>query len=168
MAYQLLGLLHEHPSRAKTLFATHYHELTATSKTLESVQNATVAVKEWEGEIIFLHTVKSGSADRSYGVQVAKLAGLPSSVIKRAQFILSSLENSSRENSVTDNLPLFSTPVNYPRGIKKIDLLRVKLRNSNPDTLSPKDALQLLYELKANKVLKKPQPELALTIFPSI
>ena len=147
IAWATLEHLHS-KNKCRALFATHYHELTATSKTLESVQNATVAVKEWEGEIIFLHTVKSGSADRSYGVQVAKLAGLPSSVIKRAQFILSSLENSSRENSVTDNLPLFSTPVNYPRGIKKIDLLRVKLRNSNPDTLSPKDALQLLYELK--------------------
>ena len=147
IAWATLEHLHS-KNKCRALFATHYHELTATSKTLESVQNATVAVKEWEGEIIFLHTVKNGSADRSYGVQVAKLAGLPSSVIKRAQFILNSLENSSKRNNITDSLPLFSSPINHPKDIKKLDPLRVKLRNSNPDSLSPKDALQLLYELK--------------------
>jgi len=147
IAWATLEHLHS-KNKCRALFATHYHELTATSKTLESVQNATVAVKEWEGEIIFLHTVKSGSADRSYGVQVAKLAGLPSSVIKRAQFILNSLENSSKKNNITDSLPLFSSPINHPKDVKKLDPLRVKLRNSNPDSLSPKDALQLLYELK--------------------
>ena len=81
-------------------------------------------------------------------MQVAKLAGLPSSVIKRAQFILNSLENSSKKNNITDSLPLFSSPINHPKDVKKLDPLRVKLSNSNPDSLSPKDALQLLYELK--------------------
>ena len=147
IAWATLEHLHN-KNKCRALFATHYHELTATSSQLDGVQNATVSVKEWNGEIVFLHTVVKGSADRSYGVQVAKLAGLPKSVIKRAQNILTSLEGTSKNRSESDDLPLFSqTPSNSINAEKK-DCLGLQLSDLNPDNLTPKEALQLLYKLK--------------------
>ena len=99
-------------NRCRALFATHYHEMTALSAKLDGVENATVSVKEWEGEVIFLHEVRRGAADRSYGVQVARLAGLPDSVVTRARIVLEALEKGEREGggkkqAVIDDLPLF-------------------------------------------------------------
>ena len=84
-------------NKSRALFATHYHEMTALAGKLDGVDNATVSVKEWDGEIIFLHDVKRGAADRSYGVQVAQLAGLPPSVVARARSVLEMLEQGERD-----------------------------------------------------------------------
>jgi DNA mismatch repair protein MutS len=91
IAWATLEHLHE-VNRSRALFATHYHEMTALAGKLPGVKNATVTVKEWEGDVIFLHEVREGAADRSYGVQVARLAGLPHSVIERAKVVLDALE----------------------------------------------------------------------------
>ncbi|MEM9966585.1 MAG: DNA mismatch repair protein MutS [Pseudomonadota bacterium] len=151
IAWATLEHLHD-INKSRALFATHYHEMTALSVKLDGVENATVVVKEWEGDVIFLHKVKKGAADRSYGVQVARLAGLPDSVIARARVVLESLEKRERregtpQDNLVDELPLFSatpTPVALP---KRSDL-EEKLAAIIPDELTPKEALDLLYQLK--------------------
>src|SRR5690606_22303337 len=100
-------------NRCRALFATHYHEMTQLADKLPGAQNATVAVKEWQGDVVFLHEVRKGSADRSYGVQVARLAGLPEAVVARAKVVLEALEKGEREGgahkaTLIDDLPLFS------------------------------------------------------------
>jgi DNA mismatch repair protein MutS len=143
-------------NRCRALFATHYHELTALAEKLPGVENATVAVKEWEGEVIFLHEVRKGAADRSYGVQVAKLAGLPPSVIERARVVLDALEKGEREGgsaqkALVDDLPLFSATVRAPAPAPRKGPTPVeeKLAGVHPDELTPKEALELVYALKA-------------------
>jgi DNA mismatch repair protein MutS len=142
-------------NRCRALFATHYHELTALAGKLDGVENATVAVKEWNGEVIFLHEVRKGAADRSYGVQVAQLAGLPASAVARARVILEALEKGERDGRATqkaliDDLPLFSArptpPPPPPATASATDTL---LRDIHPDDLSPRQALDLIYKLKA-------------------
>ncbi len=121
IAWAVMEHLHE-TNRCRALFATHYHEMTALSQKLDGVENATVSVREWQGDVIFLHEVKKGAADRSYGVQVARLAGLPDSVVARARVVLEALEKGEREGGVKkqmiiDDLPLFSvaaTPISAP------------------------------------------------------
>ncbi|WP_412504297.1 DNA mismatch repair protein MutS [Roseovarius sp. SYSU LYC5161] len=136
------------------LFATHYHELTTLSEKLDRVDNATVSVKEHEGEVIFLHEVRRGAADRSYGIQVAKLAGLPDPVVERARVVLDALEKGEREGgsaqkALIDDLPLFSasppvmTPPKADSGVDN------RLADILPDDLTPREALDLVYELKA-------------------
>jgi DNA mismatch repair protein MutS len=152
IAWATVEYLHE-DTKARVLFATHYHELTALSARLASVANVTMDVKEWHEEIVFLHRVKAGAADRSYGIQVAKLAGLPSSVIGRAREVLSLLEKSDRRRAKgggpLDELPLFAAarPASEPaRGGPTA--LEAALDAVNPDELSPKAALEALYRLK--------------------
>ncbi|WP_036049855.1 DNA mismatch repair protein MutS [Sedimentitalea nanhaiensis] len=146
-------LEHLHASnRCRALFATHYHELTALAGKLTGVENATVTVKEWQGEVIFLHEVKMGAADRSYGVQVAQLAGLPQSVLDRARVVLKALEQGEREGGATqkaliEDLPLFSTAPPPPVAVKPSPALDL-LHDIHPDELSPKQALDLIYKLK--------------------
>ncbi len=101
-------------NRCRALFATHFHELTALAARLPRLGNATMRVKEWEGEVVFLHEVAKGTADRSYGIQVAKLAGLPEAVIERAKTVLHQLESgetSGKAERLIDDLPLFSVAV---------------------------------------------------------
>ena len=112
IAWAAIEHLHE-ANRCRALFATHYHELTALSAKLPRLFNATVRVKEWQGNVVFLHEVLPGSADRSYGIQVAKLAGLPASVIARAKSVLAKLEAQDRgqtARALADDLPLFAVP----------------------------------------------------------
>ncbi len=130
-------------NRCRALFATHYHELTALAGKLTGVENATVTVKEWNNEVIFLHEVKRGAADRSYGVQVARLAGLPPSVIDRAKTILQHLESGQPKLSI-DDLPLFRAPIAAPKGSAVED----RLKAIKPDDLTPMAALQLIYDLR--------------------
>lgn len=150
IAWATLEHLHDVNS-CRALFATHYHEMTALAGKLSGVNNATVAVKEHEGEVIFLHEVREGAADRSYGVQVAKLAGLPPAVIDRAKTVLAMLEQGDRAASpkaLIDDLPLFSaapSPAIEPAS----NLATERLSEVNPDTLSPREALDLIYELKS-------------------
>jgi DNA mismatch repair protein MutS len=139
----------------RALFATHYHEMTQLADKLDGVENATVAVKEWEGDVVFLHEVRKGAADRSYGVQVAKLAGLPPSVVSRARTILQALEKGEREGgarpkALIDDLPLFAAaPTQSTPKAPKSSELEMKLADLLPDEMTPRDALQALYDLKA-------------------
>lgn len=154
IAWATLEHLHE-VNQCRVLFATHYHEMTQLSDRLSGVKNATVAVKEWEGEVIFLHEVRKGAADRSYGVQVARLAGLPAPVIARARDILDQLEAGAREGKTSpvtllDDLPLFSAvppapapPTNTP------SIVENRLAEIHPDSLTPREALDLIYDLKS-------------------
>ncbi|WP_419740830.1 DNA mismatch repair protein MutS [Ruegeria sp.] len=150
IAWATLEHLHA-ANQCRALFATHYHELTALAGKLKGVDNATVTVKEWEGEVIFLHEVHKGAADRSYGVQVAQLAGLPASVVERARIVLDQLEKTEREGgkqeSLIDDLPLFSAaspPPPAPKASPVADMLNDIL----PDELTPREALDLIYKLK--------------------
>lgn len=150
IAWATLEHLHE-VNRCRALFATHYHEMTSLSDKLEGVANATVTVKEWEGDVIFLHEVKRGTADRSYGVQVARLAGLPASVVARAKVVLEALEKGEREGkqkAVIDDLPLFSTTPTPPPQKTAPSEVEARLKDVLPDDLSPKEALNLIYELR--------------------
>ena len=141
-------------NRCRALFATHYHEMTALAGKLPGVENATVTVKEWDGDVIFLHEVKKGAADRSYGVQVARLAGLPQSVVDRAKVVLKALEAGERDGAprkaLIDDLPLFRVQSPAPAPvIAKTSAIEDRLKLVHPDDLSPKEALQLIYELRA-------------------
>ncbi|MDO8884645.1 DNA mismatch repair protein MutS [Pseudotabrizicola sp.] len=153
IAWATLEHLHE-TNRCRALFATHYHEMTALSGKLAGVENATVAVKEWEGDVIFLHEVRKGAADRSYGVQVAKLAGLPQSVVDRAKAVLEALEKGDRDGgkqmALIDDLPLFraASPPPAPKANAKPSDIEARLRSIQPDELTPIEALRLVYELK--------------------
>jgi DNA mismatch repair protein MutS len=152
IAWATLEHLHE-VNRCRALFATHYHEMTSLADRMEGVRNATVAVREWEGDVIFLHEVRPGAADRSYGVQVAKLAGLPASVVARAHDVLDALEKGEREGgdrqkALIDDLPLFSAiPTPAPQAVKP-SAVTDRLKDIHPDMLTPKEALDLIYELK--------------------
>jgi DNA mismatch repair protein MutS len=134
-------------NRSRALFATHFHELTALSETLPRLVNLTMRVTEFKGTLAFLHEVVSGAADRSYGIHVAKLAGLPASVVKRARQVLASLE-ASRSSSSLDALPLFSYEPHEAPPAPVPDELRVAVAALDPDTLTPRDALEALYKLK--------------------
>ncbi|MEM1038087.1 MAG: DNA mismatch repair protein MutS [Pseudomonadota bacterium] len=139
---------------SRTLFATHYHELTALSEKLDRLFNVTLKVREWEGDVVFLHEITEGCADRSYGIQVARLAGLPETVIAHAGVVLEQLESQSREGSATkliDDLPLFSAapPKQANQPNTKTSALQEALDSIAPDDLSPRDALEALYRLKA-------------------
>ncbi len=154
IAWAVLEHLHG-VNRCRALFATHYHEMTALAAKLDGVENATVSVKEWEGEVIFLHEVRQGAADRSYGVQVARLAGLPAAVIDRARTVLEALEageraGGPRQQALIDDLPLFrAAPVAAPVARPKASAVEDRLRQTLPDELTPIEALRLVYDLKA-------------------
>ncbi|MDF2141984.1 DNA mismatch repair protein MutS [Paenirhodobacter sp. CAU 1674] len=155
IAWAVLEHLHA-SNRCRALFATHYHEMTALSAKLPGVENATVTVKEWDGEVIFLHEVRKGAADRSYGVQVARLAGLPDSVVARARVVLDALEKGEREGGVKkqtiiDDLPLFSVAVAAPTppATKGPSPVEERLKALHPDEMTPKDAIAALYELRS-------------------
>ena len=153
IAWATLEHLHN-VNKARALFATHYHELPHLSVEMDRLENSTVSVKEWEGDVVFLHEVIRGAADRSYGVQVAKLAGLPETVIKRSKLILEKLEKGhyqgqSNLKGLINDLPLFSNDQNFNEPTeKKVDPIHEEIRNINLDNTSPRDALEFLYKLK--------------------
>jgi DNA mismatch repair protein MutS len=143
----------------KTLFATHYHELTELALTRKRVQNYNIAVREWNDTIIFLHKLLQGGTNRSYGIQVAALAGVPASVVNRATEILRNIEKGEMDQSGAPRLAAGSkpapemaakekTPSQLPLFAPQDDPLRKKMQKITPDTLSPLEALSLLYELK--------------------
>lgn len=151
IAWAAVEHLHE-VNRCRGLFATHFHELTVLSEKLGRLSNATMKVREWEGDVIFLHEVGPGAADRSYGIQVAKLAGLPASVVERARAVLNQLEDADRKNPASqliDDLPLFQIAVrreeSRSNGNSKVD---EALKALNPDEMTPREALDALYALK--------------------
>ncbi len=140
-------------TKARCLFATHYHELTALARRLTGIANVSMDVAEWHDEIVFLHKVKAGAANRSYGIQVAKLAGLPQTVVSRAGEVLALLEKGDRrpreKEAALDELPLFAA-VRPQSGPSQPDTsaLEKLLETVRPDELTPKAALEKLYELK--------------------
>jgi DNA mismatch repair protein MutS len=153
IAWATIEHLHE-SNRCRTLFATHFHEMTALAAKLTRLHNATMRVKEWQGDVVFLHEVIPGAADRSYGIQVAKLAGLPPSVIERAKLVLAQIEAEDRTSParrLIDDLPLFTAarPAAMPHRDTALTTLVEALNALYPDEMSPRDALEALYALKA-------------------
>jgi DNA mismatch repair protein MutS len=154
IAWATIEHLHE-TNRCRTLFATHFHELTALAAKLGRLTNVTVRVKEWQGDVVFLHEVTAGAADRSYGIAVAKLAGLPAAVIERAKLILAELEaedRTSHARRLMDDLPLFAAtarPSPGPSLDEAGNLVIAALAALNPDEMSPRQAIEALYALKA-------------------
>jgi DNA mismatch repair protein MutS len=160
IAWSAIEHLHE-TNRCRALFATHFHELTALAAKLDRLLNATVRVREWHGDVVFLHEVVPGAADRSYGIQVAKLAGLPPAVIERAKLVLAELEAVDRTaptRRLVDDLPLFAAtpraPAAPPRD-EAAEAVAKALAALNPDEMSPREALDALYALKL-QAAKKP------------
>jgi DNA mismatch repair protein MutS len=149
LAWAIIEYLHDHPSRSGiTIFATHYHEVTDLTKSKPRVANYNVAVKEWNDQIVFLRKVVPGAADKSYGIQVAKLAGIPHSVIERARQILTTLERKERdvveETSVRGGPPSKQLSLFDSRQREVIDALRVL----QPEAMTPIQALNELQKLK--------------------
>jgi DNA mismatch repair protein MutS len=154
IAWAAVEQLHE-VNRCRALFATHYHELTALSSKLDAMSNVTMRVKEWQGDVVFLHEVGAGAADRSYGIQVAKLAGLPQAVIARASEVLSALESTEANKSspittLAEDLPLFaaSRPLSAAVQSHEPSAVEENLKDIHPDNLTPREALDALYRLK--------------------
>jgi len=170
IAWACVEHLHAH-NACRALFATHYHELTVLSERLERVDNRTLKVKEWEGDVIFLHEVVPGAADRSYGLQVAKLAGLPASVVARARSVLDHLETrqdsgekASGDDGLFEGLPLFSAakPVAAsaaptPEQIEAAAHAKLSalFDGHDPDQMTPRQALDFVYDL-ASRLKTKP------------
>ncbi len=160
IAWAVVEYLHE-ACRCRGLFATHYHELTALAAKLDRLACRTLKVKEWQGDVVFLHEIGEGSADRSYGIHVARLAGLPPAVLDRAEEVLHRLEQGEAKAApaaLADDLPLFQAaarrdrePEEAPEAASRNgpDPLMARLRGVAPDDLSPREALDLIYELRA-------------------
>jgi DNA mismatch repair protein MutS len=153
IAWAVVEHLHAE-NRCRALFATHYHELTALASKLKRLECHTMKVEEWKGEVVFLHEVATGAADRSYGIHVGKLAGLPNAVVTRAEQVLESLEKSEQSlviSKLADDLPLFHMlteaprPLGKPSGPSAVDLA---LDETNPDEMTPRQAHDYLYTLK--------------------
>jgi DNA mismatch repair protein MutS len=155
IAWAVAEYLHDHSLlRPKTLFATHYHELTELALTKERVKNYNVAVKEWSGEIIFLRKIVEGGTARSYGIQVARLAGLPQKVIDRAKEILSNLESGELDAMGMPKIAMTKRVISKPQPplqpslFSQPDPIRSKLKKVKIDQLTPLEALNVLDELK--------------------
>jgi DNA mismatch repair protein MutS len=155
IAWSVVEHLHDHPLlRPRTLFATHYHELTELALTKERVKNYNVVVKEWGGEIIFLRKILEGGSNRSYGIQVARLAGLPAKVIDRAKEILSNLERGELDATGMPKIAKSKTGGSKPPASPQLSLfrspdpIRSELKEINPEQLTPLEALNFLNELK--------------------
>jgi DNA mismatch repair protein MutS len=157
IAWAVVEYLHD-VTACRALFATHYHELTALAGRLGEVANVTMDVREWRDEIVFLHKVKAGAADRSYGIQVAKLAGLPRPVTARAAEVLALLEkgdNRPRTHAPLEELPLFAArPCHHIKAVEeeRHAALAAALADLDPDELSPRAALDALYRLKESQL----------------
>ena len=151
IAWAAIEYLHE-VNHCRAIFATHFHEMTALTEKLDRLHNVTMKVKEWNGDVVFLHEVGNGAADRSYGVQVAKLAGLPAAVLSRAKDVLHQLEKgevAGKATKLIDDLPLFSVALaREAENSHHTSKIEEALKTINPDELSPREALEELYRLK--------------------
>jgi DNA mismatch repair protein MutS len=148
IAWACAEALHD-ANRCRALFATHYHELARLEGRLAHVCNLSMRAKEWHGELVFLHEAGPGAADRSYGVQVAKLAGVPAPVVARAREVLEKLEKEPGSPARLDDLPLFAVrtpePAAAPAAPSKVEAAVADL---DPDSMTPREALEALYRLK--------------------
>ena len=156
IAWATLEHLHD-INKCRALFATHFHELGALKERLAALAPYTMRVKEWQNEVVFLHEVAPGAADRSYGIHVAQLAGLPAAVVTRAEEVLAALEKGEQSGAVSrlaDDLPLFAAAPTRPTGgvARAVESeVEKAVAAINPDELTPKQALELLYELRRLK-----------------
>jgi DNA mismatch repair protein MutS len=152
IAWATVEHLHE-VNRCRALFATHYHELTALKERLKGIACVTMRVREWNDSIVFLHEVAPGAADRSYGIHVAKLAGLPSPVLTRANEVLSALEKAdgrAKPADLASDLPLFRAAAGATEAKPdRVSAIEQALATLSPDAMTPKEALEALYRLKA-------------------
>ncbi|HEX4117430.1 MAG TPA: DNA mismatch repair protein MutS, partial [Rhizomicrobium sp.] len=157
IAWAAAEYLHE-TNKSRALFATHYHEMVALAERLSAMTCVTMKVKEWNDTIVFLHEVTPGAADRSYGIHVAKLAGLPQAVVERAEEVLRALEEGREGHQPLariDDLPLFGARASSSEAVgqnnasvPKANAVEEALKAVEPDALSPKQALEILYDLK--------------------
>jgi DNA mismatch repair protein MutS len=149
IAWAVVEAIHE-DNRCRCLFATHYHELTRLAERCDALTLHNVRAREWKGELVLLHEVAEGPADRSYGLAVARLAGLPPATIKRAKAVLDKLEAGRAKTggiaAGLDDLPLFAAVAQAE--VEKVDELRSELEALDVDALSPREALEALYRLK--------------------
>ena len=157
IAWAAVEHLHER-NRCRGLFATHYHELTALSEKLPRLVNMSMKAREWKGDVVFLHEVAHGPADRSYGVAVARLAGLPPGVVARAEEVLALLESRRESGGAIDELPLFAASARAPMAppaagarpaSPSLEAVASALDVLEPDAMSPREALEAIYRLKA-------------------
>ena len=150
LAWAVVEAVHE-TNRCRCLFATHYHELTRLAETLDALSLHHVRAREWKGELVLLHEVTAGPADRSYGIAVAKLAGIARPVLARAKAVLSKLEAGRAATgglaAGLDDLPLFAASMAQEEAAAS-DALRDAIADMDVDAMSPRDALDALYELK--------------------
>jgi DNA mismatch repair protein MutS len=150
IAWAVVEAIHE-DNRCRCLFATHYHELTRLAERLDALSLHHVRAREWKGELVLLHEVSQGPADRSYGLAVARLAGLPPVTVARAKAVLAKLEAGRDKTgglaAGLDELPLFAAAAAIIE--EECDTLRVELDALDVDAMSPRDALETLYRLKA-------------------
>ncbi len=150
IAWAVLENLHE-VNRCRALFATHYHELAALAGTLEALKPHAMRVKEWQNDIVFLYEVGAGAASRSYGIHVARLAGLPEAVVRRAGEVLDIIEAGDGASAVArlvDDLPLFEAAARRSAEVARPSALRQAVDEVLPDHLTPREALDLVYRLK--------------------
>ena len=149
LAWAVVEAVHE-TSRCRCLFATHYHELSRLAETCDALSLHHVRAREWKGDLVLLHELAEGPADRSYGLAVAKLAGVPKEVVARAKSVLDRLEKGRAQTgglaAGLGDLPLFAAAMEAEE--EQCDELRERLRGLDLDALSPREALDLLYELK--------------------
>ena len=155
LAWAVVENLHE-VNQCRTLFATHYHELNTLEATLKCLSTHAMQVREWQDEIVFLHKVAAGGADRSYGIHVARLAGVPQAVLQRAEDVLARLSEEKGQTGQLDELPLFSAEVEHhpvSAAIKTAhqNALDEFIDNMLPDTMTPREALDMIYAIKALK-----------------
>jgi DNA mismatch repair protein MutS len=151
IAQAVLEALHD-SNRCRAIFATHFHELLALAEAMPRLSPHTMRVKEWRGEVVFMHEVVKGAAQRSFGVHVARLAGVPESVTKRAEILLKAAE---RNAPVTNSLPLFATAL---AGEPEHDALAEAVERLDPDRMSPREALAALYDLRGKLIARRGEP----------
>jgi DNA mismatch repair protein MutS len=148
IAWACAEALHE-TNRCRALFATHYHELARLEGRLAHVCNLSLRAKEWNGDLVFLHEARPGPADRSYGVQVAKLAGVPPAVVARAREVLERLETQASSPARLEDLPLFAPLAPAMPQAAEPGPLELALQGLDIDGMSPREALEALYRLRA-------------------
>ncbi|MGN6620316.1 MAG: MutS-related protein, partial [Sphingomonas sp.] len=151
IAWAVVEAIHE-DNRCRCLFATHYHELTRLAERCDALSLHHVRAREWKGDLVLLHEVAEGPADRSYGIAVARLAGMPPAAVARAKAVLAKLEAGRAKTgglaAGLDDLPLFAAAAHEPEEKPK-DALRSEIESIDVDAMSPRDALETLYRLKA-------------------
>jgi DNA mismatch repair protein MutS len=146
IAWAVLEALHN-AARCRTIFATHFHELSQLTGEMPRLRPHTMRVKEWKQNVVFLHEVAEGAGGRSWGVHVARLAGVPAPVVKRAAEVLARLEERAGRLTDAASLPLFAT-LRAPEAEPAPDRLREALAAIDPDALTPREALEALYRLR--------------------